>query len=475
MDALRSPSKGDRSPIRPKRAESIRQPLLLDPSRLTRQQPPKKPTRRPTSSNLPTRRKKYASKAWVIRLLGWWTTAAALFLIYAYRRVIQSLAPPAHAISNSIHTTPTSVRVVRPQRQTATTIYGVAVHERTRGLLEILLSAQGSDTPPWPSCLTLHSPPDETILKDEDTTTNSCIVTAYFRIPSKFSNEKYEKEWMQHILTVNDCMVIFCEKHMVQAIQNLRDNRPTAIVTLQLQDLPMAKYYFDSKITANSDNPAKAFWEHQFMLDQEHKRHQSYQLFWIWLSKSWFVSTAITLQQYLFPKRSTQEPIDYWMWADIGSFRIKSYSNKQVIQHPEALAKDTTDPALFWMAHHTPNPPKDPLWNRKLDKKEKDHFYHSGSTAFGTATAWRHFHAHFCETLTWYGADKFLGEDQCVLQSTCLLQPHHCAYVPYDQVHDNRYFGLRHVLKFGVDDSSNNNSKLQPFQLWRPPARTGVV
>jgi hypothetical protein len=144
------------------------------------------------------------------------------------------------------------------------------------------------------------------------------------------------------------------------------------------------------------------------------------------------------------------------MWADIGSFREESNTRYHLIQHPEAL--HTGDDAVVWMAHNDPNPPKDPLWNSKL--RDPKHFYHSGSHGFGSAAAWIQFHAAFVETLELY-AGKFVGEDQCVLQSTCLLHNHLCAYVPHDQVPDNEYFGLRHVLRHGP---SNDH-----FQLWRPP------
>lgn len=121
-------------------------------------------------------------------------------------------------------------------------------------------------------------------------------------------------------------------------------------------------------------------------------------------------------------------PIKYWVWADIGSFRQKSFQRKQLIRHPEIL---NDEDVVVRMAHRDPNPPKDQLWNRKLN--EKKHFHHSGSHGFGTATAWIHFHTAFVDTLGRY-AGKFIGEDQCVLQSTCLVHDNLCAYVPSDEV-----------------------------------------
>ena len=128
----------------------------------------------------------------------------------------------------------------------------------------------------------------------------------------------------------------------------------------------------------------------------------------------------------------------------------------QFIRHPEALL-------LVWMAHQQPNPPRDPLWNNKL--QQPHHFYQSGSHGFGTATAWMRFHAAFVATLELY-AGRFVGEDQCVLQSTCRWHPTWCAYVLHHQVPDNNYFGLRHVLRNGPDPKLNAAAHLQ---LWHPP------
>lgn len=463
---------------------------------------------------------KSVTKRWVAKIFFIWTATAALLLVFAYRRILWSLAP-LDRIENEEDVTKKSVpesmhehsmvagtkhhdfqnSAIQSRQIASTATHGkkelhvsqsplpifpesIVVNERTRGLLEILLSASGSQQqgdeifPPWPPYLTLYSLDDSgksaNLLPRSDPespASRSCIVTAYFRVPSKYPSDKYEDDWIQKMLgSISDCMVIFCEDSMVDKMRKFRQDKnhttsPTAIVTLRLENLPVAHYYYASSETAlDMDNPATVFWENQLMIDPEQKRHRSYQLFWIWLSKSWFVSTAVILQHHLFPQLKIKTPmseIQYWMWADIGSFRQKSKTRKQLIRHPDALDAGGDD-VVVWMAHHDPNPPKDPLWNRKLHDKE--HFYHSGSHGFGTATAWIQFHAAFVDTLTLYGG-KFVGEDQCVLQSTCLLHHHLCAYVRHDQVPDNRYFGLRHVLRYGP----SNEERMKPFQLWRPP------
>jgi hypothetical protein len=343
---------------------------------------------------------------------------------------------------------------------------------------------------PWPSYLSLHRLDNLHHRDDTDDNNNtaipqSCIVTAYFQVKSKYNHSKYE-EWMQRMLSMSDCMVIFCEEemvpHMLQFRRQTSNSGPTAVIAVNLQNLPIAKYYYYHHPNHHHKNNsmivnATAFWQHQLNIDPEKKRHKSYELFWIWLSKSWFVTTAAVLQRHLFPQIQIQQyhRIEFWMWADIGSFRNSKYAGKQLIRFPHKVLQPTDTSTVLWMAHHTPNPPNssDPFWNAKLT--EKQYFYHSGShAAAATVAAWTQFHRRFVTTLDAYAQrNLFVGEDQCVLQTTCLFYPDSCAYVPFNQVPDNHYFGLRYVLHYGPPPSSiqMNNARLQPFQLWRPPLR----
>ena len=50
---------------------------------------------------------------------------------------------------------------------------------------------------------------------------NVTIVTAYYRMSSKHSNEEY-LSWMSNFLTLQDCMVIFTQQDFVSTIQILR-------------------------------------------------------------------------------------------------------------------------------------------------------------------------------------------------------------------------------------------------------------
>jgi hypothetical protein len=319
----------------------------------------------------------------------------------------------------------------------------------------------------------LHEPLDEstaTIIKLSDPlsldTSPYTIVTAYFRVKSKHSSDKYDN-WMRNIFSLQDCMVIFTQPDMVETVKSLRAhalNKTVIVVQQSMADLPVSKLYQE---THNN-----SFWQDQLIMDKEGKQHKSFELFWIWLSKSWWVLQAI--EQNFFHS-------DFYMYSDIGCFRNSGYNGKTLIQHPEI-----TNNTVLWMAHHKPNPPPVRLWNDKF--RDKANFYHSGSQGAGTVLAWRRFHRVFAETMDQFASNGlFIGEDQCILQSACLgtytensehapvtvtvannennnksstVAAGVCQYVPFDQVpHDNHYFGLRYVLHHGGDK----------YQFWDPP------
>ena len=296
-----------------------------------------------------------------------------------------------------------------------------------------------SSSPPFPlakSLLNVDPPFQESDiieLSPQLSSSPNTVVTGYFRVSSKYNPGKYDG-WMSNMLSLQDHMIIFTQQDLVEPIKQMRSHAldKTVIVVMKLDDLPIGKAF-----------PIE-FWESQLAKDPERKLHKSYQLFWIWLSKSWCVTQAIRMNFF---------QSDLFMWSDIGCFRNKKYNGKTMIQHRNQVPKFE----MMQMAHHPPNPPDEVLFNDKY--KHKPNFYHSGSQAVAFASTWLKFHELFLATIDKFiQADMIIVEDQAVLQSVCLQHPEICVYVPYNQVNDNHYFGLRYVLHSG------NNPK-----LWRHP------
>ena len=278
---------------------------------------------------------------------------------------------------------------------------------------------------------------------------HSTVVTAYYKIPSKHSPERYS-EWMANMLSLQDPMIIFTEPNLVDVLSQFRyhaKNR-TAIVPVSLDDLPIASAF------------GTTFWEDQLGRDPEKDKHRSFKLFWIWLSKTWFVSEAIKLDLF----RS-----EVFVWSDIGCFRNTNYYNgKTMVMHPERIPRDE----VVQMAFRKPIPPNTSLFDDKFS--HRSNFYHSGTHFAGYKDTVQSFHEHFVETIDEFVAnDMFLGDDQTVLQSTCLRYQSLCAYVHRSSVNDNSYFGLRYFLHHTSNSSSKNirnsasDNEDPEFKFWR--------
>jgi hypothetical protein len=265
-------------------------------------------------------------------------------------------------------------------------------------------------------------------------TSQTTIVSAYFQIKSKYAKETY-LEWMENFLSLQDPMVIFTTSDWVQPIMSKRQHavNKTFLVVMKLSEVPLAT------------NHDAAFWEHQLEIDPERKRHAGYMVFWVWLSKTYFVKRAIETNPF---------QSEVFLWSDIGCFRGKSaYANKLLFKHPEVIPRH----GVLFLSHKAdPAPPPVLWWTSKLT--EPQHFYHSGSQMAGYADSFLLFHAAFVDTLSGFLQRKlFIGDDQTVLQCTCTQHPNLCAYITRNQVKDNHYFGLRYALHHGGH-----------YDLWRP-------
>ncbi len=377
---------------------------------------------------------------------------------------------------------------------------------------------------------------------------NNVVVTAYYEIPSKHPPSQYH-DWMRNFLTVyKDPLVIFTSPDLVELLANLRrrngtelcDHPPcgpifldTIIVALPLEDLPLAKLY------------PKSFWVDQLDRDPQSNIHsplrgdprmqgkfESGELYWIWLSKIWFVVEAtrvlgvnITSEYWNDSSRSLGEYSDnlsrnskyddkVFAWIDIGSFRnedptAKNQSNPpMLIRHPEVVPDLEV---LFWShssAHssksseskkkivsdknYTPIPPRQsPYFDDKKLGGGK-HFFHSGAHFAGRPRSILRFYHQFLQTIdAFVKRNLTLADDQAVLQSSCLsfsyehcgehdgCEDNLCAYATRDMVGGkSKWFGLTKLLQTGWKETNQrtraaNRSGGDPKDLyWRPPPPT---
>ena len=183
---------------------------------------------------------------------------------------------------------------------------------------------------------------------------------------------------------------------MVAEIKSLRTHAAsrTVYVAMKLDDLWPAR------------NQSKSFWEAQHVMDNLSNIRPSYQLYWIWLAKSWFVHESIQMNPF---------QSEIFVWCDIGGFRTKEYNSQKLVRHTEVIPHSS----LLIMA---PTQPK--ITNSKLTKDGST----VGSNIAGRAYTWIKFYSKFRQMFIGY-VDKamFLGDDQPVIQSTCVQNPALCA------------------------------------------------
>ena len=137
---------------------------------------------------------------------------------------------------------------------------------------------------------------------------NQTLVTAYFRAKSKYPSTQYDA-WMQNMMSLKDPLIIFTQPDLVEMMSNLRSDPSlsTVIIPCTLEDLPISKLQSNRQFDHMGNSIS--FWEHQLEIDPEKRRHGSYFVFWIWLSKSWLVEQAI--QRDYFQS-------EFFVYTDIG-------------------------------------------------------------------------------------------------------------------------------------------------------------
>lgn len=131
------------------------------------------------------------------------------------------------------------------------------------------------------------------------------IVTCYFNIPSKHSQENY-KIWMTNMLeNIETSMYIFCDSKSYDFIKEKRKKylNNTHIKILDFPDFYTYRYLEQYK-------------EHH-KIDPEQKKHNPY-LYMIWAEKSHFM---------LLAKNENKFNSDFFFWCDIGCFRNRKIKN----------------------------------------------------------------------------------------------------------------------------------------------------
>lgn len=131
----------------------------------------------------------------------------------------------------------------------------------------------------------------------------STIVTAFYKIPSKASFEKY-LPWIRNFLIfIESPIVFFTTEDLVDIFKSIR-NENIIYEILPFEELVAIKQY------------GKDFWERQKERDPE--KYHTPELGMIWYEKKEFVLKAIEKNYY---------NTEYFIWCDAGCVRSDLYKN----------------------------------------------------------------------------------------------------------------------------------------------------
>jgi glycosyltransferase involved in cell wall biosynthesis len=234
----------------------------------------------------------------------------------------------------------------------------------------------------------------------DPTLEQATVVSAFYRMPSKFSEETYI-HWARLFFGQIPCfLVLFIEEEMVETFKQIRapfDSRTRLIV------LPRSEWQANVKWGYN-------IWEQQALKDHENKH--SPDLYKLWYEKKEFVLRAAAINPFGHGK---------YVWADAGLIRSKEvqgwFSNFAVADRvPEdkmlllQIEAFTQEDCLLQ---------EDGLYGN-FTKKNRI----GGGIQAGSAKTWLAWSEKYDAVMARYiAANRFIGKDQSIMASIILEDP----------------------------------------------------
>ena len=274
------------------------------------------------------------------------------------------------------------------------------------------------------------------------TTHSATIVTCYFKIKSKHTNDNY-KTWMKNMLVnIETPMIIYTDEESYDYIENTRLNSSekhgphnTQIIKMRMEDFYTYKY--------------KDIWDKQWNLDPENSYHTP-ELYMIWAEKTNFLRKSI---------ESNPFDSEFFLWCDIGCFRRRPFTsditNMSVLKNWPNKDKIATLPKdkilLTQIERFTGN-------NEKYKELRKDSsgltvhkFPHTlvfvGGTMFGgykdTLLKWWDVYYEMLEN--YFKFFRFAGKDQDIMANILIVRPDICY--PVFAEWGDPWFYFHHYLK----------------------------
>ena len=152
------------------------------------------------------------------------------------------------------------------------------------------------------------------------------LVSAYYRIKSKHSNESY-LNWINNIVLLNKSFVFFTNKEFMPTLKKLRPKElyyKTIFIQLEIEEFYSYKKFYKDFI-------------HAFEIDIENKYH-SVPLYIVWSEKCTFLKKVI--QKNYFHSKC-------FYWIDAGYFREEKFKMKKYLDKWPSTGKCYEDKRLL--------------------------------------------------------------------------------------------------------------------------------
>ena len=267
------------------------------------------------------------------------------------------------------------------------------------------------------------------------------LVTAYFEVRAKYPAGRY-KGWIRNLMALDACFDITTETSWAPVFMLGRNPNRTNLQTVDLDTL------------AKKLNKSSEFWIHQHELDGEH--HPSFQLYIAW-----------TLKFLLVPDAAKKDIFwsEYFFWIDAGYLRDSKYNGRALITVPENIEPYMRTTLLCNIIR--------PFRDNELASSFVCSDHIGGGMWGGSASVVFSFckeYFRLFEVLQKEG--KFVGKDQCIMNTACVLNKGLCALVKPDRAFGDTWFFLVPLLLGDVKRKDEDlNSTIKILGTSRPQIR----
>lgn len=235
----------------------------------------------------------------------------------------------------------------------------------------------------------------------------TCIVSAYFKIPSKQPHEWYLPHLVRFFCSVRGNVIFFTTPDVIDDIQNYTKVDHVRVVYMKFEDSH-----------ALSSAWGREFWERQYSRDPE--RYHSPELGAVWYEKREFIKKAMDITD-----------AKVYIWCDAGCVRDK-LSETCLEAFGKRTLFDTNDGRIHLQIVNE-NPSNSEFY-------AFPNMFVGGAIVCGNKSAWTSFRSVYDETLREYDENGITGIPEQNITHSCIRKQPELFMLHYEQTKINKWF-----------------------------------